>query len=83
MEPAIVVPGHGATGDASLIENSLKFHQIIYKTVEELYEEGVSDFEMKPAVAEALAEYSEWEALDEALGRLISISYLEVEENNF
>ena len=83
MNPQTVVPGHGATGDISLIANSRRFHGIIYDTVETLYEDGMPDFEMKPRVQEALIEFADWDGFEDGIGRLISLSYLEVEENNF
>ena len=83
MNPQTVVPGHGATGDISLITNSRRFHGIIYDTVETLYEDGMPDFEMKPRVQEALIEFADWDGFEDGIGRLISLSYLEVEENNF
>ncbi len=83
LSPEHVVPGHGQTEDATLLEESLRLYAGIYEVVEEKFEEGLSDYEIKPFVVERLSEFADWGGFDESIGRLVSLAYLEVEENNF
>ena len=76
----VYVPGHGPTGDASVPKVYQRYLEILYTTVQKYYDEGLSDFEMKEPVAEALSEYAGWSGFDEQLGRHISVTYLQVEE---
>jgi hypothetical protein len=43
----------------------------------------MSDFEMKPQVAEALKDYADWSGFDEQIGKHISLAYLQIEEAEF
>ncbi len=77
------VPGHGPTGDDGVPKVFQRYLEILYTTVQKYYDEGLSDFEMKDKVAEALSEYSDWSGFDEQLGRHVSVAYLQVEEAAF
>ena len=56
---------------------------LLRETVAKHYEEGLSDFEIKPKVVKALDQYRNWKLFDENLGRLVSLAYLEVEAEQF
>ena len=56
---------------------------ILRETVAKYYDEGMSDFEIKPKVVKALAKFKDWKLFDENLGRLVSLAYLEVEAEEF
>lgn len=77
------VPGHGATGGREVVESFRKFLDTIYQQAKRGYEQGKSDFDLKPVVTEALKPYQKWEGLDENLGKLISLAYLEAEQDAF
>jgi len=77
------VPGHGPTGDAEVPKVFQRYLEILYTTVKKYYDEGLSDFEMKDQVAEALGAYAGWSGFDEQLGRHISLAYLQVEAADF
>jgi glyoxylase-like metal-dependent hydrolase (beta-lactamase superfamily II) len=83
IKPGIIVPGHGQSGGMDMYNESMELFRILYATVREQYQEGVSDFEMKPAVVEALAAYSDWEEFDANIGRTINQAYLEIEAAEF
>ena len=83
LAPEVVVPGHGITGDIDLIADHKQLHDMIYKIIEEQFEEGLTDFEIKPLVMEQLTAFSHWEGFESGIGRVVSIGYLEVEENAF
>ena len=83
IEPAIIIPGHGRSGGMDMYERVTRFFDILYATVREQYLEGVSDFEMKPVIVEALADYADWEEFDINIGRTINQAYLEIEAAEF
>ena len=83
LEPKVVVPGHGETGDLSIMTANKTLYSRIYRIVEEKYMEGIADFEIKLIVMKELPEYSEWNRFEDSIGRIVSLCYLEVEENSF
>jgi len=80
---SVYVPGHGPTGDKAVPERFLRYLEILYASVKHYYNEGMSDFEMKPQVAEALKDYADWSGFEEELGKHISLTYLQIEEAEF
>lgn len=83
IAPDVVVPGHGQTGNVSIIEDSRRLHHLIYQTIKQKFDEGLSDFEIKPFVVEQLDGFRTWTGFDDGIGRMISQGYLEVEEDSF
>ncbi|NKB77828.1 MAG: MBL fold metallo-hydrolase [Gammaproteobacteria bacterium] len=83
LGPSVVVPGHGITAGVEIIRSAKRLNDMIYQTVQEKFEDGLSDFEMKPIVLERTSEFSDWDGFEESMGRIVSLSYLEVEEENF
>ena len=79
----VYVPGHGPTGDKAVPERFRSYLEILYTSVKRYYEEGMSDFEMKTQVAEALKDYADWSGFDEQIGKHISLAYLQIEEAEF
>jgi glyoxylase-like metal-dependent hydrolase (beta-lactamase superfamily II) len=77
------VPGHGRSGDATVAMTYRRFLETVREQVRHHYRNGLSDFEMKPRVAAALAAYRDWSSLDENLGRLVSAAYQEIEAEEF
>jgi glyoxylase-like metal-dependent hydrolase (beta-lactamase superfamily II) len=83
LDAAVYVPGHGQTGSIEVVETFKDFKEMLYSTVKEEYDNGLADFEIKPIVENKIADKAYWVDLDEALGKLISLAYLEVEEDAF
>ena len=79
----VVVPGHGLSGGPEIIEENLVYVMTLRQAVAELFDEGMSDFEMKDPIAERLTAYKDWAGFDEELGKQISLAYLEVEAEAF
>ncbi len=77
------VPGHGQTAGPELVEAYRSYLQTLYDKVAELFEEGMSDFEMKEQVNATLGGYHGWAGYETELGRHISLAYLEVEAAAF
>lgn len=74
------VPGHGKTGDRKLVEAHKAYFDTLMSEVRRLYDEGMSDFEMKPLIAEKLKAYKDWAEWDTNLGPQISMAILEIEQ---
>lgn len=83
MDIKIYIPGHGPSGDASMIGRYREFIVTLKNEVKKYYDQGLTDFEMKPKVVKALKEYKDWSSMDESIGRLINLAYLEVENESF
>ena len=60
--------------------------ETIYTNVEELYDEGLSDFEMKPKIMEKpfMKEVAaQWPGYEDTLGKFIVVAIREVEQAMF
>lgn len=79
----IFVPGHGHSGAAQITKPYRQFLVTMREQVRKYYKAGKSDFEMKPAIEKTLKAYRHWVSFDESLGKLISIAYAEIEQEEF
>jgi len=77
------VPGHGPTGDIGIVQQFQLYLTTLYNEAARLYEEGLTDFEMKPQIVEQLDAYSDWVNFDDQVGRHISLAILEFEKSSF
>jgi len=55
----------------------------LYEQVKVYYDEGMSDFEIKPEVLPAFTAWQEWAGFDDELGKHVVLSYLEIEAAEF
>lgn len=86
MDIKTFIPGHGLHDDVSLITEQKQFFEAIYNTVAEYYDDGLSDFEIKPKIeADPFMQSvgSKWPGYESTLGRFISVAYQEFEANLF
>lgn len=79
----VFIPGHGQSGNQSIINPYRYFITSLKDEVKKYYDQGMTDFEMKPKVINALSKYKSWSGFDENIGRLINLAYLEVENEAF
>jgi len=77
------VPGHGPGGDRAVPQAYQAYLNKLYAAVQSLYEEDLTDFEMKPLVTKSLGAYRDWFGFEVFLGPHISQAYLEVENEAF
>jgi len=75
----LFIPGHGNAGDKKIVETYRDFMKTLRDVVAKNYEEGLSDFEIKPKVVQALDKFKNWVSFEENIGRLVSLAYLEIE----
>lgn len=83
LKSKVIVPGHGASGGRDMVKKSLHAHKALYQVVKRLYEEDLSDFEMRPQVIAVLQDYKHWEEFDSIVGKAINKAYLEIEADEF
>jgi len=83
LQAAIVVPGHGKSGGAELLDNYHTYLSVLYSNVSKYFEEDMSDFEMKPLIHQQLKNYHDWSGYEDELGKHISGAYLEIEAAAF
>ncbi len=77
------VPGHGPSGDASVVALYMEYLNTLYESVKYYYEEDLSDFEMKDQVATKMNKFSEWYGFETELGKNISLIFLQIESADF
>jgi glyoxylase-like metal-dependent hydrolase (beta-lactamase superfamily II) len=83
LKAAHYVPGHGQTGDVSVPMNYKRYLGTLYAEVGRLYDEGMSDFEMKPGIVKMLVDYRDWSGFGDEVGKHISLAVLETEQSMF
>ena len=84
LAPQTVIPGHGEMTDAAGVTQMRRFLEVLWNTVRRGYEQGLSDFELLPKVRAALADLAPYfPGLDKNLGRIVSHTYLQVEQGAF
>ncbi|MCU7914925.1 MAG: MBL fold metallo-hydrolase [Candidatus Thiodiazotropha sp. (ex Gloverina cf. vestifex)] len=79
----IFVPGHGDTGGREVPQIYRKYLSTMKSEVAKYFDEGLSDFEMKPKIIETLGPFHDWVDFERNIGRHINLAYLEVESELF
>lgn len=80
------IPMHGTPDSVKLLEEGKEFMETIYNETAKYYDEGLSDFEMKPKImAEPFMKNvaSQWPGYESAIGKFIVVAIAEVENNLF
>jgi glyoxylase-like metal-dependent hydrolase (beta-lactamase superfamily II) len=80
LNAKLYIPGHGKSGDRKLVEEQKAWFDILMPEVRRMYDEGKSDFEMKPVIAEKLKAYKQWAEFEANLGPMVSLAILEIEQ---
>ncbi len=73
------VPGHGPTGDVTVVTHYRQYLATVFDNVKQQYDLGKSDFEMKDGIKAKLKPYFGWVSFDFELGKHISQAVLEIE----
>jgi glyoxylase-like metal-dependent hydrolase (beta-lactamase superfamily II) len=80
------IVGHGRHDDVSIVKDMQKFCEIIWNNCQKYYDEGLSDFEIKPKImADPFMQkvVSQWPGYDSTLGKFVSVAVQEVEKSMF
>jgi glyoxylase-like metal-dependent hydrolase (beta-lactamase superfamily II) len=80
LNAKLYIPGHGKSGDRTLVTEQKAWFDILMTEVRRMYDDGMSDFEMKPVLVDKLKAYSNWEEWETNLGPQISLAILEIEQ---
>lgn len=78
-----VVPGHGKTGDKSIISLFRDYLATVYDQTKVGMEDDLEAYEMKDGIMEKLEHYKNWSGIDQEIGKHISLSILEAEQEDF
>jgi glyoxylase-like metal-dependent hydrolase (beta-lactamase superfamily II) len=73
------VPGHGPTGDVTVVTHYRNYLATLFDDVKQQYDLGKSDFEMKSGIVARLNPYISWDRFDIEVGKHISLAVLEIE----
>lgn len=77
------VPGHGQSNGVDIVRQYKSYLSILYKQVAHYYDEGLTDFEMKPKVVAKLKAFQNWRGFNDEVGRHINLAVLEAEAASF
>ena len=77
------VPGHGNSSDSSIVSQFKRYLDTIYTQATIYYDQGLSDFEMKPKIVAKLTDFKDWSDFDQLVGKHISLATLEAEAEAF
>jgi len=77
------IPGHGKAGGPEVVMAFRDFLQTLYGSVKKYSAKGMNDFEMKDKVIADLKPYQKWAMFDSAIGKMISLAYLQNEQASF
>ncbi|VAW54403.1 MBL-fold metallo-hydrolase superfamily [hydrothermal vent metagenome] len=77
------VPGHGPTGDKTMVENYLNYLTLIYAAAQKTFEEDLDSSDVLTITTETTAAYKNWPGYDDLLGSHGAQAYSEVEEAEF
>jgi len=83
LNSKVYIPGHGPSGDASVIKPYKAYLETVYSMASSLSEEGLADYEMKGKIAARLKSYWDWADFEKEFGRHISLAVLEYEQVGF
>lgn len=77
------VPGHGPASGRTVAADYRDYLKALHAEVKKYYDQGMTDFDMKPKVAAALVRFKAWKDFEDQLGKHISLAYLQVEADAF
>ena len=83
LKAKVYVPGHGDSGDMSRVSMFRDYLKTIYTQVGKYYEQGMTDFEMKPRIVAAMKAYHQWNGFEDEIGKHINLAMLEFEKAQF
>ena len=79
----VYVPGHGPTGDKTMVENYLNYLVQIYKAAQKAFEDDLDSSDVLAITKETTAAYKNWQGYNDLLGPQGAQAYGEVEAAEF
>ena len=77
------VPGHGPTGDATMVKAYRDYLQAIYSSAEKAFNDDLDSSDVKAISLQATTKYKDWAGYDDELGPQGAQAYMEVEAAEF
>lgn len=77
------IPGHGPTGDATILKAYSDYLQAVYSSAQKAFNEGLDSSDVKAISLQATTQYKDWSGYDEELGPQGAQAYMEVEAAEF
>jgi glyoxylase-like metal-dependent hydrolase (beta-lactamase superfamily II) len=79
----VIVPGHGPAGGKEILKNFKEFLSLVYNTTKEQMDNDLEAHEIKPKVIALMGKYKDWTNYEGAIGKLVSVAAIEIEESDF
>jgi len=77
------VPGHGPTGDATILKAYRDYLQAVYSSAEKAFNDDLDSSDVKAISLKATTQYKDWSGYDDELGPQGAQAYMEVEAAEF
>lgn len=77
------IPGHGPTGDKSIVSTYREYLQAVYAAAEEAFSNDMDSSDVKAISVQTTKKYKDWSGYDEELGPHGAQAYMEVEAAEF
>jgi glyoxylase-like metal-dependent hydrolase (beta-lactamase superfamily II) len=77
------IPGHGPTGDKSIVSTYREYLQAVYAAAKEAFSNDMDSSDVKAISVKTTTKYKDWSGYDEELGPHGAQAYMEVEAAEF
>lgn len=77
------VPGHGRTGDKTMVEEYMNYLTLVYDAAKQAFDEDLDSSDVLAITKKTTAAYKDWAGYDELLGPHGAQAYAEVEAAEF
>ncbi len=77
------VPGHGPSGDKTMVQNYLNYISLIYQAAQQAFEDDLDSSDVIAITRKSTAAYKDWSGYEEQLGPHGAQAYAEVEAAEF
>ena len=83
IEAKIWIPGHGPTGDATMVKAYRDYLQAVYSSAEKAFNDDLDSSDVKAISLQATQQYKDWAGYNDDLGPQGAQAYMEVEAAEF
>lgn len=77
------VPGHGPTGDSTMVKDYLNYITQVYEAAQQVFEDDLDSSDVITTTKQSTAAYKDWSGYEEQLGAHGAQAYSEVEAAEF
>ena len=83
IEAKTWIPGHGPTGDATMVKAYRDYLQAVYSSAEKAFNDDLDSSDVKAISLQATQQYKDWAGYNDELGPQGAQAYMEVEAAEF